>query len=108
MSGAAGNGVTPVTGQFGPFRINADGSFTYTPATGYFGSDSFTYHSGNGFLDSNIVTVSITINEIDPPPVAAADSYVTNESTTLVVPAAGVLANDSDPRSRPLTAILDA
>ena len=32
---------------------------------------------------------------------AVADSYVTNESTALIVPAAGVLANDSDPRSRP-------
>ncbi|WP_348223492.1 Ig-like domain-containing protein [Luteolibacter sp.] len=92
----------------GSLSLNANGSFNYTPVAGYFGSDSFTYHARNGFLNSNIVTVNITVSEVIPPPVAAGDSYSTNESTALVVAAAGILANDSDPRSRPLTAILNA
>ncbi len=92
----------------GTLALNANGSFTYTPNIGYFGSDSFTYHANNGTLDSNIATVSITIDEAVPPPVAIADSYSTNEGAALVVSASGVLANDSDPRSRPLTAALNA
>jgi VCBS repeat-containing protein len=39
------------------------------------------------------------------PPIANPDSYSTNEDTTLVVPAPGVLTNDNDPDNDPLTAI---
>jgi len=40
---------------------NSNGSFTYTPTTGYSGADSFTYKVNDGSLDSSTVTVSITI-----------------------------------------------
>jgi hypothetical protein len=40
------------------------------------------------------------------PPTAVADSYTVDEDTTLDVPATGVLANDSDPQSDALTAVL--
>ncbi|MES2657778.1 MAG: Ig-like domain-containing protein [Verrucomicrobiota bacterium] len=46
----------------GTVTLNANGGFTYTPTTGYTGPDSFTYHANDGVLDSNIVTVSITVN----------------------------------------------
>ena len=42
--------------------LNANGGFTYTPTTGYSGPDSFTYHANDGTADSNIVTVSLTVN----------------------------------------------
>ena len=35
---------------------------TYTPAPGYTGSDSFTFKTNDGTLDSNISAVSITVN----------------------------------------------
>ena len=35
-------------------------NLTYTPTTGYFGSDSFTFKTNNG-MDSNTATVSITV-----------------------------------------------
>jgi VCBS repeat-containing protein len=38
-------------------------------------------------------------------PIALADSYTTNQGTTLTVPAPGVLANDTDQDSNPLIAI---
>jgi len=91
----------------GSVILNSDGSFTYTPSIGFFGTDSFIYHANNGVLDSGIATVTITVNEVIPAPVAASDAYSTDQNTPLVVPAAGVLANDTDPRSRPLTAVLD-
>ena len=46
----------------GNLIINSNGSFNYTPAIGYLGGDSFTYHANDGNLDSNIVTVTITVN----------------------------------------------
>jgi hypothetical protein len=50
------------------FTLNPDGSFNYTPNANFFGSDSFTYKANDGFLDSNVATVSITINPINDPP----------------------------------------
>ena len=37
-------------------------SLTYTPSTGYTGSDSFTFKVNDGNVDSNIATISITIS----------------------------------------------
>jgi hypothetical protein len=44
-------------------------AFTYTPAANYNGSDSFTFKANDGTADSNIATVSITVNAINDPPV---------------------------------------
>ena len=43
--------------------LAADGSFTYTPNTGFSGSDSFTYKANDGKLDSNTATVTITVTQ---------------------------------------------
>jgi len=48
----------------GSVTLNANGGFTYIPAAGYTGADSFTYHANDGNLNSNIVTVSITVNAL--------------------------------------------
>jgi hypothetical protein len=37
------------------------GSFSYTPAANFSGSDSFTYKANDGQSDSNVATVSITV-----------------------------------------------
>jgi hypothetical protein len=41
--------------------LNADGSFEYTPATGFTGTDTFTYTAFDGEYDSNVATVTITV-----------------------------------------------
>jgi VCBS repeat-containing protein len=46
----------------GTLNLNADGSFTYTPATGFIGVDTFTYHANDGLDDSNIATVQIMVS----------------------------------------------
>ncbi|HLP75707.1 MAG TPA: Ig-like domain-containing protein, partial [Candidatus Paceibacterota bacterium] len=46
----------------GSLTLNADGSFTYTPTSGYGGADSFTYHANDGALASGVVTVSLAVN----------------------------------------------
>jgi hypothetical protein len=40
----------------------------YTPADDYHGSDSFTFTANDGTADSNVATVSITVNSINDPP----------------------------------------
>ncbi len=85
----------------GAITLNADGSFTYTPAAGFSGMDSFTYQASNGQTLSNVATVTLTV---DQGPTANNDSYSTAENTTLSVTAPGVLGNDTDPNNAPLTA----
>jgi VCBS repeat-containing protein len=95
--------------QHGTVVLNADGSFTYTPAANFFGTDSFRYQASDGVVASQPATVTITIHAVNDPPVATADQYTTPGSTPLVVPAAsGVLANDNDVDGDPLTAILNS
>jgi VCBS repeat-containing protein len=76
-----------------------EGSFEYTPATNYFGNDSFTYEltDDNG---SSTATVTIILNGA---PAANDDEYQTNVNTPLTVSAPGVLSNDSDPDDDVLT-----
>ena len=56
----------------GGLTLGSDGSFTYTPAAGYSGTDSFTYQANNGLANSNVATV--TLNPDDPPQ-AQDDAY---------------------------------
>jgi Ca2+-binding RTX toxin-like protein len=51
------------------FTLNLDGSFSYTPRANYNGSDSFTYKANDGSLDSNVATVSITVNAVNDAPI---------------------------------------
>ncbi len=96
-----------VTGpSHGSLSLNANGSFSYTPAADFAGSDSFTYRASDGTLTSNVATVAITVTAVNDVPVAAGDAYTTAEDTVLTVPAPGVLGNDSDPDGDPLTAAL--
>jgi len=90
----------------GTLTLNTDGSFTYTPAANFNGSDAFTYKVNDGSLESNTATVAITINAVNDAPVAGAEDYTTNEDVALTIAARGVLANDSDVDSAMLTGVL--
>src|SRR5262249_50835000 len=57
------------------------GAFTYTPNANLNGPDSFTFKANDGPLDSNVATVSITVNAVNDPPVASNASVTTNEDT---------------------------
>jgi VCBS repeat-containing protein len=77
----------------GTLTLNADGSFTYTPATSYNGPDSFTYRANDGTADSEIATVSLAIDAVNDAPVAVNDSASTTEDNAVVI---DVVANDTD------------
>ena len=96
-----------VTGPaHGTLTLNANGSFTFTPAAAYTGADSFTYKANDGALDSNVATVSLTISAGNQAPTAKSDGYAAKLNTLLVVAAPGVLTNDTDLNGDPLTAVL--
>ncbi len=54
---------------------------TYTPATGYTGSDSFTFKANDGKVDSNVATISITVQAVNNPPSANNQTVTTNRNT---------------------------
>jgi uncharacterized repeat protein (TIGR02543 family) len=61
----------------GALALNADGSFTYTPTSGFLGDDTFTYKANDGIADSNVVTVTIHVTNdllVDSDFEASADS----------------------------------
>src|SRR5205823_3900246 len=49
----------------GLFTLHSDGSFTYRGDTNYNGTDSFTYKANDGHLNSNVATVTITVNAVN-------------------------------------------
>jgi VCBS repeat-containing protein len=82
--------------QHGTLTLNDDGSFVYTPEKDFFGTDQFTYKANDGNFDSTPATVTITVNGVNDPPVAADDQYTMLRNAELTVAAPGVLSNDRD------------
>jgi len=84
----------------GSVAINSGMTLTYTPAATYYGSDSFTYTISDGHGGTATATVSVTVNYVNYPPVANADSIQTDKS----VPATfDPRTNDADQNGDGLT-----
>jgi hypothetical protein len=91
----------------GALNLGSDGSFSYTPAPGFFGIDRFTYQADDGFGGtSDPATVTISVNATgNSVPTAVDDAYDGRQGAALTVNAShGVLANDSDPDGDTLAA----
>ena len=87
----------------GQLLLAEDGSFTYDPQ-GFSGVETFTYRIDDGVGFSNTVEVALRINS---PPVARDDQFVLDEDQLFSVTVnAGILANDEDGESDPLTVSL--
>lgn len=71
-------------------------TLAYTPDPD-FGADSFTFQVNDGLSDSNIATVSIAVNAINDPALAADDTATTDEDTPVSIPVQG---NDSAVRNQ--------
>jgi VCBS repeat-containing protein len=91
----------------GSLTLISNGSFNYTPKSNFNGTDSFTYRGNDGGANSTVTTVFITVQSVNDPPVANDGTYFTDQDTMLIVPAPGVLGNDSDVDGDNLTARLD-
>ncbi|MFC1498177.1 Ig-like domain-containing protein, partial [Verrucomicrobiota bacterium] len=88
----------------GTFVLYGDGSFEYTPTNGAgWGTDVFEYMAS----DSNNSGIEATVTLVENiPPVASNDNYVIARNVTNSFNAPGVLVNDFDSNSDPLTASL--
>src|SRR5690606_23654918 len=96
--------VTPANSGAPTLRPN--GSVDFVPAPNFVGEVTFTYQAFDGSERSGTATVTIAVIDVNDPPVASADSYVTEEDGRLAVPAPGVLENDDDDDGDGLTAEL--
>jgi CSLREA domain-containing protein len=69
--------------------VNADGSLTYTPNANFNGVDSVTYQVNDGTVDSNLATVTMTINPVNDPPgfTPGPDPTVLEDAGAQTVPA---------------------
>ena len=94
-----------VTGPaHGTLTLQTDGSFTYTPAAGYTGPDTFVYEAANP-VGADLADVQLAVYpKPNQPPAAGDDVFATVQDTPLVITAAQVLANDSDPDGDTLSA----
>ncbi len=86
--------ATLVTGpSSGTLSLNADGSFTYKPKTGFVGTVTFTYKACDGNCCSDPATVTIIVAKC--PWTLRNDMYSAKCGEDKVVPASqGILAND--------------
>lgn len=94
--------------EHGTLTLNPSGSFVYAPSAGWSGVDGFTYSVTDGLLSSATQTVTLTVTATNVPPVAAVDEFSVVEEGVLVVPAPGLLANDTDADGNPLLAVIRA
>jgi hypothetical protein len=79
-------------------NLNSDGSFKYTPASGYTGPDSFTYTATNGQPPDATATVSITVTVANNAPVLTAGGtlgYTENDAATVIDNTITVTDSDS-------------
>ncbi|WP_233009230.1 Ig-like domain-containing protein [Rheinheimera faecalis] len=90
----------------GQLTLSANGSFVYTPAPTFYGSDSFIYQASNGTYSAQAM---VTLNVLSTPPSLQAnfDAYTLDEDSTLTVTSAdSLLLNDSFNPNEALTVSL--
>ena len=87
----------------GAVELASDGSFVYTPAANFHGTDSFVYQASDGSGVGNEATVTITVNSVNDVPVASNDSFSLDEDSPLSISGPGVMANDTDADGETLT-----
>ncbi|GJM02808.1 MAG: hypothetical protein DHS20C08_13090 [Rhodomicrobium sp.] len=90
----------------GEITFNQAGDIVFTPAPGFSGTASFTYHAINkqGGVSSATVTIEVAPLSVNQSPIANDDfGFELDEDNSLIIEAATLLANDSDPDGDALT-----
>ncbi len=71
------------------------GDITYTPASNFNGQATFTYNVQDAGGAITTGTVTVTVTEVNDPPVAGSDSATAFKGVPLSIPVATLLANDN-------------
>jgi VCBS repeat-containing protein len=79
--------------NYGTLTLNPNGSFVYTPWAYYNGTDWFTYKANDGQLDSNVATVTITVNAVNNPPILEDNRGTTNQDQPMTIMGSALLGN---------------
>ncbi|MFD2250844.1 VCBS repeat-containing protein [Pseudochelatococcus lubricantis] len=88
----------------GAVLVYTDGTYKYTPATGFTGEDSFTFLVNDGRGGSTEAKVRLTVSAPNSAPVASDDGHLDTEyGTALTIKASVLLANDTDADGDTLT-----
>jgi VCBS repeat-containing protein len=90
----------------GTLTVGPDGALEYVPHPDAAGNDSFTYQLSDGTDLSPVATATVRVAPVNDLPLAAADSYRTSEDRMLLIPAQGIIANDTDADGDALVAAL--
>jgi VCBS repeat-containing protein len=88
VTDADGNPLTAIlvtTVSHGTLVLNPNGSFTYTPAAGFTGSDSFTCKANDGAADSGVFTVTIEVTQGEPPTITSLSKSSGHQGKRLTV-----------------------
>ena len=104
LAGATDANQDPLTAKLvsptshGTVTLNPDGSFAYSPAANYFGTDQFTYVANDGTADSAPATVTINVSPvIDPPVFAPIGDQTVQAGMPLTVPVSAAEPNPAPP-----------
>ncbi|TRX70924.1 Ig-like domain-containing protein [Carboxylicivirga sp. M1479] len=83
----------------GDLTLNTNGTFSYTHNGSETTSDSFTYKANDGSINSDIVTVSITVTPQNDPPVIIANNVSIAEGTISVQTVSATDPDDGDTKT---------
>ena len=80
----------------GDLTLAADGTFTYLPAENFHGVDGFVYRITDSDGDSSDATVTITVSQVNDPPVAVDAGFSVAENSLTGTMVGTVTASDPD------------
>ena len=94
--------ITSASAANGTVVINGNGTITYTPASGFCGTDTITYTicDPGPLCDQGIIVVTVECPPVNDPPIAVDDSTSLDQGGSVII---DVLNNDSDPNGDPIT-----
>jgi Ca2+-binding RTX toxin-like protein len=81
----------------GSLSLNADGTFTYTPAADFTGADGFGYLVTDGDGATASASVTIDVIPVNDPPIVGNEIWAVSAASAMAVATSALLANDSDP-----------
>ncbi|MGH9909757.1 MAG: Ig-like domain-containing protein, partial [Nitrososphaerales archaeon] len=92
--------ITSVTHGANGIVTNNSDDLTYTPNTGFTGTNTFTYTISDGHGGNDTATVTVLVTAANNPPIAVNDSVLTKVNNAVAI---DVLVNDTDSDGDTLT-----